>query len=148
MLSRTAPVVLGNAMATMSTTKRPGAALIALLCAATTTLVAVLASGALAEEKLQKLSAGQIRARIAGMELTDEVHWRELYGRSGTVTSTSMGRKRTGKWRVEKDQLCIEFEKEPPANCYEVWMAGKKVELRRQGLLPLQGVVEQPTGRK
>jgi hypothetical protein len=135
-------------MATMSTTKRPVAALIALLGAATTALVVVLASGALAEEKLQKLSAGQIRARIAGMELTDEVHWRELYGRSGTVTSTSMGRKRTGKWRVEKDQLCIEFEKEPPANCYEVWMSGKKVELRRQGLLPLQGVVEQPTGRK
>jgi hypothetical protein len=135
-------------MATMSTTKRPVAALIALLCAATTTLAAVLASGALAEEKLQKLSAGQIRSRIAGMELTDEVHWRELYERSGTVTSTSMGRKRTGKWRVEKDQLCIEFEKEPPANCYEVWMSGKKVELRRQGLLPLQGVVEQPTARK
>jgi hypothetical protein len=132
----------------MSITKRPVAALIALLGAATTALVVVLASGALAEEKLQKLSAGQIRARIAGMELTDEVHWRELYERSGTVTSTSMGRKRTGKWRVEKDQLCIEFEKEPPANCYEVWMSGKKVELRRQGLLPLQGVVEQPTGRK
>jgi hypothetical protein len=135
-------------MATMSTTKRPVAALITLLGAATMALVVVLASGALAEEKLQKLSAGQIRARIAGMELTDEVHWRELYERSGTVTSTSMGRKRTGKWRVEKDQLCIEFEKEPPANCYEVWMSGKKVELRRQGLLPLQGVVEQPTGRK
>ena len=134
-------------MATMSTTKRPVAALIALLGAATTALVVVLASGALAEEKLQKLSAGQIRARIAGMELTDEVHWRELYERSGTVTSTSMGRKRTGKWRVEKDQLCIEFEKEPPAKCYEVWMSGKKVELRREGLLPLQGVVEQPTGR-
>ena len=135
-------------MGPMSITKRPVAALIALLCAATTALVAGLASGALAEEKLQKLSAGQIRARIAGMELTDEVHWRELYERSGTVTSTSMGRKRTGKWRVEKDQLCIEFEKEPPANCYEVWMSGKKVELRHQGLLPLQGVVEQPTGRK
>jgi hypothetical protein len=132
----------------MSTTKRPVAALIALLGAATTALVVVLASGALAEEKLQKLSAGQIRARIAGMELTDEVHWRELYERSGTVTSTSMGRKRSGKWRVEKDQLCIEFEKEPPAKCYEVWMSGKKVELRREGLLPLQGVVEQPTGRK
>ena len=132
----------------MSTTKRPGAPLIALLCAATTALVGGSASGALAQEKLQKLSGGQIGARIAGMELTDEVHWRELYGRSGTVTSTSMGRKRTGKWRVEKDQHCIEFEKEPPANCYEVWMSGKNVELRRQGLLPLQGVIEQPTGRK
>jgi hypothetical protein len=148
MLSGTAPVVLGNAMSPMSITKRQMAALIALLGAATTALVGGLASGALAEEKLQKLSAGQIRARIAGMELTDEVHWRELYERSGTVTSTSMGRKRSGKWRVEKDQLCIEFEKEPPTKCYEVWMSGKKVELRREGLLPLQGVVEQPTGRK
>ena len=107
------------------------------------TVVAALASGATAEEKLQKLSAGQIRAKIVGMELTDEVHWRELYGRGGTVTSDSMGRKRTGKWRVEKDQL-----KDPPAKCYEVWMSGKKVELRHEGLMPLQGVIEQPSGRK
>ena len=110
--------------------------------------VAALASGTAAEEKLQKLSAGQIRTKIAGMELTDEVHWRELYERGGTVTSDSMGRKRTGKWRVEKDQLCVEFDKEPPAKCYEVWMSGKKVELRGEGLMPLQGVVEPPTGRK
>ena len=112
------------------------------------TVVAALASGAAAEEKLQKLSAGQIRAKMAGMELTDGVHWRELYGRVGTVTSDSMGRKRTGKWRVEKDQLCIEFDKDPPAKCYEVWMSGKTVELRREGLMPLQGVIEQPSGRK
>jgi hypothetical protein len=114
----------------------------------TVAAVAAFASGTIAEEKLQKPSAGQIRAIIAGMELTDEVHWRELYGRGGTVTSDSMGRKRTGKWRVEKDQLCVEFDKEPPAKCYEVWMSGKKVELRGEGLLPLQGVVEPPTGRK
>ena len=112
------------------------------------TVVAALASGAAAEEKLQKLSAGQIRAKMAGMELTDGVHWRELYGRGGTVTSDSMGRKRTGKWRVEKDQLCIEFDKDPPAKCYEVWMSGKTVELRRESLMPLQGVIEQPSGRK
>ena len=112
------------------------------------TVVAALASGAAAEEKLQKLSAGQIRAKMVGMELTDGVHWRELYGRGGTVTSDSMGRKRTGKWRVEKDQLCIEFDKDPPAKCYEVWMSGKTVELRREGLMPLQGVIEQPSGRK
>jgi hypothetical protein len=57
-----------------------------------------------------------------------------------------MGRKRTGKWRIEKDQLCIEFEKEA-AKCYEVWMAGKNVELRREGLLPLQGMLEPATAR-
>jgi hypothetical protein len=109
--------------------------------------VTMLASSAGAEEKLQKLSGAQIRGRIAGMEITDQVHWRELYERGGTVNSNSMGRKRTGKWRVEKDQLCIEFDKEPPGKCYDVWMSGKNVELRREGLLPLQGVVEAP-GRK
>jgi len=102
---------------------------------------AVFGTSAQAERKLQKLSAGQIRAKFAGMELTDEVHWRELYAHNGTVTSNSMGRKRTGKWGIEKDQLCIEFEEESP-KCYEVWMAGRNVELRREGLLPLHGVLE------
>jgi hypothetical protein len=104
--------------------------------------------GAAAEEKLQKLTGAQIRARVAGMELTDEIHWRDFYERSGKLTSSSMGRKRTGKWRVEKDQLCIEYDKEPPAKCYEVWASGKKVELRGEGLLPLAGVIEAPGGRK
>jgi hypothetical protein len=109
--------------------------------------VVVLGSTAAAAEKFQKLSGGQIRARLAGMELTDNVHWRDLYQRNGTVTSTSMGRNRTGTWRVDKDQLCIEFEKEPVPKCYEVWLSGKEVELRHEGLLPLQGVLEGPAAR-
>src|SRR5215207_9641440 len=87
-------------------------------------------AGAAAEEKLKKLTGAQIRAKIAGMELTDEIHWREVYEGSGKLTSSSMGRKRAGKWRVEKDQLCVEYDQEPPAKCYEVWASGKKVELR------------------
>src|SRR5262249_38314760 len=78
--------------------------------------VAALGSTAVTEEKFHKLTGGQIRAKLAGMELTDNVHWRDLYQRNGTVMSTSMGRKRTGKWRVEQNQLCIEFEKEPVPN--------------------------------
>jgi hypothetical protein len=109
--------------------------------------VAILGSSADAEGKFQKLTAGQIRAKLAGMELTDNVHWRDLYQRNGTVTSTSMGRKRTGKWRIEKDQLCIEFENEPIPQCYDVWLSDKQVELRREGLLPLQGTIEPPSGR-
>ena len=109
--------------------------------------VAVCGSNADAEEKFQKLNAGQIRAKLAGMELTDNVHWCDLYQRNGNVVSTSMGRKRTGKWRVEEDQLCIEFEKEPVPKCYDVWLSGKQVELRREGLLPLQGTVESSSGR-
>jgi hypothetical protein len=109
--------------------------------------VAMLGANAAAEEKFQKLTAGQIRAKLTGMELTDNVHWRDLYQRNGTVMSTSMGRKRTGKWRVEEDQLCIEFEKEPIPRCYDVWLSGKQVELRREGLLPLQGTLEPSSGR-
>ena len=109
--------------------------------------VATLGANAAAEEKLQKLTGGQIRAKLTGMELTDNVHWRDLYQRNGTVMSTSMGRKRTGKWRVEQNQLCIEFEKEPIPTCYDVWISGKDVELRREGLLPLQGTLEPASGR-
>ena len=75
--------------------------------------VAALGSTAVTEEKFQKLTGGQIRAKLAGMELTDNVHWRDSYQRNGTVMSASMGHKRTGKWQIEDDQLCIEFEKEP-----------------------------------
>ena len=109
--------------------------------------VATLAAEAAAEEQFQKLTGGQIRGKLGGMELTDNVHWRDLYQRNGTSMSTSMGRKRTGKWRAEKDQLCIEFEKEPIPTCYDVWLAGKQVELRGEGLLPLQGTLELSNGR-
>ena len=101
--------------------------------------VAALGSTAVTEEKFQKLTAGQIRAKLAGMELTDDVHWRDLYQRNGTVVSTSMGRKRTGKWRIENDQLCIEFEKEPILNCYDVWLSGKQVELRARRPVAVAG---------
>ena len=102
--------------------------------------------GAAAEEKFHKLSGAQIRANLAGMEVSDNVHWRDLYERNGSVVSTSMGRKRTGKWRVEKDQLCVEFEQEMP-NCYEVLVSGKKARLQREGTPPLEVVIEPPSGR-
>ena len=109
--------------------------------------VAICGPNVAAEGKFQRLNAGQIRAKLAGMELTDNVHWRDLYQGNGTIMSTSMGRKRTGKWRVEQNQLCVEFEKEPIPKCYDVWVSGKEVELRRDGLLPLQGTLEPRTGR-
>src|SRR5437870_11951124 len=106
-----------------------------------------LGTTAATEGKFQQLTAGRSRAKLAGMELTDNVHWRDLYQRNGTIMSTSMGRKRAGKWRVEQNQLCIEFEKEPVLKCYDVWLSGKEVELRREGLLPLQGTLEPSSGR-
>lgn len=105
---------------------------------------ALFATSALAAEKFRKLSASQIRSTLAGMEWSDGIHSRDIFGRDGTLTSYGMGRKLIGKWRVQDDQLCLEHPKQEPA-CYEVWIAGNKVELRRKGSnLPLEGVLQRP----
>ena len=54
---------------------------------------------AVAAENSQKLSGSQIRAKFTGMQLTDEVHWRYVYDRDGTLRSYSMGTKRDVKAR-------------------------------------------------
>jgi hypothetical protein len=109
---------------------------------------AVFGATANAEGTLQKLNGAQIRSKIVGMEFTDQVHWRFAYERGGTLAGMSMGRKRTGKWRIEKNQLCVEYDKEPPLKCYDVWASGKNVELKGDGVLPLEGVVEPPANRR
>ena len=103
-----------------------------------------------AAEKFQKLSGAQIRTQFTGMQFTDEVHWGEIYEPNGRLVSEEMGRKRIGTWRIRKDQLCTDFGKDGGSNCYDVWMSGKKVELRTPGSsdLPMEGVLETPPKRR
>ncbi len=99
------------------------------------------------EPKFQKLTGAQIQAKFPGMELTDEAHWGEVFERNGTLTITSMGHKSFGKWRLQKDQLCLDTRNEPGGGCYEVWVSGKNVELRNQASsLPLEAVLQKPPG--
>ena len=117
------------------------------LAAATTALLGVFAfqPTAAAEQKFQKLTGAQIQAKFAGMELTDEAHWGEVFERNGTLTITSMGHKSAGKWRVQKDQLCLDTGQEPGGGCYEVWLSGRNVELRNQtSSVPLEVVLQKP----
>jgi hypothetical protein len=108
----------------------------------------VLASVAEAQEKFQRLTGAQIQARFAGMEVTDEVHWGDVYETNGTLKTYSMGRKTVGKWRVQKNELCLDRGKEEQG-CYEVWISEKKVELRRPGSdLSLEGVLQRPADRR
>lgn len=102
--------------------------------------------GALAEDQFKKLSGTQIRAKFTGMEFTDQVHWGEVYESNGQLKSEEIGTKRTGTWRIQKDQLCTDYGKEVGSSCYEFWMSGKNVQLRTEGSsgLPLEGVVEKP----
>ena len=41
----------------------------------------------IAAEKSRKLSGSQIRARFTNMQVTDEVHFRDVYDRDGTLRS-------------------------------------------------------------
>ena len=117
------------------------------LAATTTALLGVFAfqPTAAAEQKFQKLTGAQIQAKFPGMELTDEAHWGEIFERNGTLTITSMGHKSSGKWRIQKDQLCLETGSEPGGGCYEVWLSGRNVELRNQASnTPLEAVLQKP----
>jgi len=98
-----------------------------------------------AAEQFKKISGSQIRAKFAGMEMTDEVHWRDAYQRDGSFNSRSMGRTRIGKWLVRKDELCVDVGPGTDSGCYEVWISRNTVELRPTGLgLPVQGVLQKP----
>ena len=99
-----------------------------------------------AQDQFKKLSGHEIRAKFTGMEFTDQVHWGEIYRPDGKLASEEMGTKRTGTWRIEKNQLCTDYGKEVGQSCYEVWMSGKNVQLRIQDspALPLEGVLEKP----
>jgi hypothetical protein len=99
-----------------------------------------------AEDGFKKLSGAEIRAKFSGMEFTDQVHWGEVYEANGKLASEEMGKKRTGTWRIEKNQLCTDYGKEIGSACYDVWMSGKNVQLRIQDSPadPLVGVLERP----
>lgn len=117
-----------------------------LLVAATLGSISVEVS-TIAAENSQKLSGSQVRAKFTGMQLTDEVHWRDVYSRDGTLRSYSDGKGRVGKWTVKKNELCIYFN-EPDDGCYEVWFSGDRIEMRPTGLgLSIEGILQQPTDR-
>jgi hypothetical protein len=94
----------------------------------------------------KKLLGAQIRARLPGMQLTDEVHYRFVYERDGTLRSYSMGVKKTGKWAVEKDELCLYFG-EPDDGCYAVTTSGERIEMTPTGLGGTIDGILQPVDR-
>jgi hypothetical protein len=110
-------------------------------------LAVLLSAETVAAEKFQKLNGSQIRARFVGIEMTDGTHWADVFLTNGALTTYSMGRKTSGKWDVRKDELCVDRGKDD-AGCYQVWLSGKKVELRREGSnLPLEGILQRPAAR-
>lgn len=99
-------------------------------------------AGPVAAANFRKLSGAQIRAKLSDKEVTDQVHYREVYERDGTFRSYSMGSKKRGKWTIQGDDLCIDLL-EPDGGCFEVTAAGKNVVLTPKGLgSPYDGIIQ------
>lgn len=114
--------------------------LIAALASGVGSLLA-LDAGFVAAANLQKLSGAQILARFAGKELTDEVHWRAVYERDGTLRNYAMGSKRLGRWSIQGDELCVDLP-DPDGGCFEVALSGTRVVMTPTGLgLPFDGIL-------
>jgi hypothetical protein len=110
--------------------------------AASLAAVTVTTLGFAAEEKFETLSGPQIRKNFAGMQLTDEVHWREVYERNGTLRSYAMGNKKVGKWFIHADELCLDLS-EPDSGCFEVVSSGARIIMKPKGLgRPVDGILQ------
>ena len=106
-------------------------------------ILVVMEGPAFAGETFRRLSGSEIRARLVGKEVTDDVHWAYAFERGG-LRVVSLGRTRAARWRIDGDGLCLDGQP-----CVQVWMAGNRVEFRRgEGTLPEEGVLQAPASRR
>jgi hypothetical protein len=59
----------------------------------------------------RKLKDTEIKARLAGMEITDGVHWAEQYMRDGTYKAFHLGKPSKGKW--QRQMVCPRWRAVP-----------------------------------
>ena len=106
--------------------------------------IASISVSAVAAENFQKLSDAQIRAKIIGMQLTDEVHWRYVYDRDGRLRSYSMGTKKIGKWAVENEGVGPDINVE---NTPKEVIAGHDLQLEKAVAEAMRLLKEKPVVR-
>jgi hypothetical protein len=80
--------------------------------------------------EFRRLRAEQIRARVVGRDITDDFHWTEHHRRDGVLVLSDMGRRRTGRWKAERDMLCQARGPGAGFDCFQVWVSGDEVSLR------------------
>jgi hypothetical protein len=109
-----------------------------------------IATPGVAAEKFRKLKDGEIKAKLAGMETTDGVHWAEQYMRDGSFKAFDMGKPITGKWYVRNGELCLQDAKKKEPECKEVWASGTKIEFRSpsSGMPAIEGMLQKQQARK
>jgi hypothetical protein len=87
-------------------------------------------SAAYTQEMFKLLGAKEIRARVVGKDITDNIHWASYLRPDGVLLSDEMGRKWTGTWIIQNNKLCMSNPNLEPLNCNEVWMFGANIRLR------------------
>jgi hypothetical protein len=108
------------------------------VCAALALVLGSVGAPGFAADIFRKLKDAEIKARLAGMEITDGVHWAEQYMRDGTFKAFHLGKPSKGKWFVRDGELCMDDGKAEP-DCREVWISGNRIEFRGTGL---EGVLQ------
>ena len=94
-------------------------------------------------EAFKRLSAKEVRARMVGKVITDEAHWSDQLMPDGSLKSFDMGRAKAGSWKLDGNELCLtrKERKGTTVDCFEVWMSKDQVELRRDGVTVVEGVL-------
>lgn len=83
--------------------------------------------GPLTKGGFKHLSGPQIRQAFVGRKFTDDVHFASEYKADGSILAVSMGKKRTNKFAVSENQLCVTDSFGEA--CYAVWKKGNEVRL-------------------
>ena len=105
------------------------------ICVAILTIVTVTKSAR--PEEFHRLAGAQITTRFVGHMLTDDTHWREMCQPGGKLLAEQMGgTPMVGSWRIKGDNLCSTLPGVRD-DCYAVWVAGDRVELRHPSYEPV-----------
>lgn len=84
-----------------------------------------------------KTSTGAaIRQAVTGHELTDGVHWSWKFRPGGRLLSEEHGRRRTGRWDVDRDKLCIDAGYGD--RCHTVTRQGRSLRLWYEGAVAVE----------
>lgn len=92
-----------------------------------------------AEEPWQHLNDGAIRSALSGRELADKSRFKHQYLVDGTLRGIESGRPFEGRWRVERDELCLARIPETTYECFEVQRKGAEFRYLQDGYVIFQG---------
>ena len=94
-----------------------------------------------AEDNFRMVGAKEIRAQVVGKDITDSSHWSMYLRPDGALLGEESGTRWSGTWKIQSNKLCLSNAGSKQLVCYEVRMAGEKINLRLNNDDDLDAVV-------